>query len=283
MKVYLNGKFLDEEEARVSVFDYGLLYGYGLFESMRAYNGKVFRVDRHVRRLFDSAKEIGMSIKVGGDDIKDSIYSTLNENDLSDAYIRITVTYGRGEPRLKFSDDVDNSVIIVTRELSLDSSVYEKGIRVAISESVRPHPQFSKVKSLNFLPYLMAKLEARERGVDDIILTNADGTIAEASTSNIFFVSRGRLLTPAVDSRILAGITREAVIELAKGNGIQVEERRILPNEIKFIEECFLTNSVMELVPVVGIDGNSIGNGAPGEVTRRLHHLYRRLVADESR
>lgn len=280
MKVYVNGKFFDEGKARISVFDYGFLYGYGLFESMRAYNGRVFRLERHVGRLSDSAKEIGMDMSVGGGEIKSAVHSTLEENGLSDAYVRVTVTYGVGEPRLKFSEDAKNSLIVFSRELSLDTSVYEKGIRVAISEAVRPHPQFSGVKSLNFLPYLMAKLEAKKMRVDDMVLTNTDGTIAEASTSNIFFVSKGGLITP--DSGILPGVTREVVIEIAKKEGIRVEERRVLPNEIKFFEECFLTNSVMELIPVVEIDGNSLGNGTPGEITKKMHHLYRRLVADES-
>jgi len=281
VKIYINGEFLDEEEARISVFDYGLLYGYGLFESLRSYNGRVFRIDRHIRRLFDSAKEIGLNLSFSESELKDAVNETLDENNLSDAYIRVTVTYGRGEPRLKFSSEVGNTVIVFARELSLDSSIYERGIRAAISGTVRP-AQFPWIKSLNFLPYLMAKLEAIERGVDDVILTNANSTIAEASTSNIFFISKGRLLTPPENSGILPGITREAVIEIAGRNGIQVDERRILPNEIKFFEECFLTNSITEIVPVVEIDGNSVGSGSPGEVTRRIHHLYRRLVADES-
>ncbi len=280
MKVYVNGEFFEEDEAKVSVFDYGFLYGYGLFESMRAYNRKIFRLDRHVGRLFDSAKEIGMEPSVDGNGVRNAVQRTLEENGLSDAYVRVTLTYGKGGPRLEFPPDVENSLIVFAREFSPDAQVYERGIKVAVSEAVRPHSRFSGVKSLNFLPYLMAKLEAKERGVDDIVLTNPDGTLAEASTSNIFFVSKGGLVTP--DSGILPGITKEAVVEIAKKEGISVEERRVLPNEIKFFEECFLTNSVMELVPVVEIDGNATGNGAPGEFTRKIHHLYRRLVADES-
>ena len=280
MKVYVNGKFFEEDEAKVSVFDYGFLYGYGLFESMRAYNGKVFRLDRHVNRLLDSAKGIGMRLSVDGNGVKDAVKKTLEENGLSDAYVRVTLSYGRGKPRLIFSEGAENSLVVFARDFSPDASVYEKGIRIAISEAVRPHPQFSELKSLNFMPYLMAKLEAEKRGVDDVIMTNTDGTLAEASTSNLFFVSKGGLVTP--DSGILPGMTREAVVEIAGREGIPLEERRVLPNEIKFFEECFLTNSVMELVPVVEIDGNSLGNGAPGEFTRKVHHLYRRLVADES-
>ena len=280
MKIYVNGEFLSEEDAKVSVFDYGFLYGYGLFESMRAYNGKVFRLDRHVKRLFESAKRIGMNLSVEEGEIRDAAQKTLEENGLSDAYLRVTVTYGKGGPRLEFSQNVENSLVVFAREFSPDASAYERGIRVRVSEAVKPHSKFSEVKSLNFLPYLMAKLEAKERGVDDIVLTNPDGTLAEASTSNIFFVSKGGLVTP--DSGILPGITREAVVEIAAKEGIQVDERRVLPNEMKFFEECFLTNSVMELVPVVEIDGNAVGSGAPGEITRKIHHLYRRLVADES-
>ncbi len=280
MKVYVNGKFFDEEDAKISVFDYGFLYGYGLFESMRAYNGAVFRLDEHIKRLLDSAKEIRIDRGVSGSEIKNAVRKTLKENGLSDAYVRVTVTYGKGEPRLKFSSDVKNSLVVFATEFSQASSVYEKGIKVATSDTLKPHPLFSSVKSLNFLPYLMARLEAKRKGVDDILLTNPDGSIAEASTSNIFFVSKGRLVTP--DSKILAGITRDTLIEIAGKRGIEVEKRRILPHEIKFFEECFLTNSTMELIPVVEIDGNVLGSGAPGEFTRKLHHLYRRLVADES-
>jgi len=279
MKVYVNGEFFDEGDAKVSVFDYGFLYGYGLFESMRAYNGKIFRLDQHVGRLFDSAKEIGMGLNVDEGEIKDAVKKTVEENGLSDAYVRVTVTHGKGGPRLEFPPDVDNSLVVFAREFSPDAQIHERGIKIAVSEAVRPHSKFSGVKSLNFLPYLMAKLEAKERGVDDVVLTNPDGTMAEASTSNIFFVSKGGLVTP--DSGILPGITRETVVEIAKKEGLSVEERRVLPNEIKFFEECFLTNSVMEVVPVVEIDGTIIGSG-PGEFTRKIHHLYRRLVADES-
>ena len=279
MKVYVNGEFFDEGDAKVSVFDYGFLYGYGLFESMRAYNGRVFRLDRHVNRLLDSAKEIGMELSVDGNEVKDAVHRTLEENGLSDAYVRVTLSYGTGEPRLIFSEGAENSLVVFAREFSPNAQTYEKGIRVAVSEAVKPHSKFSRVKSLNFLPYLMAKLEAKERGVDDMVLTNPDGTLAEASTSNIFFVSKGGLVTP--DSGILPGITKEAMVEIAGREGIPLEERRVLPNEIKFFKECFLTNSVMEVVPVVEIDGTAIGSG-PGEFTRKIHQLYRRLVADES-
>ncbi len=280
--VYLNGSLVPREDARLSVMDYGFLYGYGLFETMRAYGGKVFRLERHLERLTGSAEKLGIS--VDRPVLASAVMDTIKANGLSDARIRLTVSIGGGgvvpDPASCGSPTV---LVVVSEYRPLPEEVYEKGFRAIVS-SVRRNSQsiVSVVKSLSYLESMLARQEARTAGVDEAVCLNERGMLAEASMSNIFLVAGGILKTPGIASSILPGITREAVLELAGELGITAAEGDITFKELIQADEAFLTNSVMEIMPLTEVDGKSIGSGKPGAVTRRLMADYKGMVKRES-
>ena len=279
--VYLNGSLVPLEDAWISVMDYGFLYGYGLFETMRAYEGKVFRLERHLERLAGSAVTLGIIVDKAV--LKGAVMDTLNANSLSEARIRLTVSIGEGETVPDLSSCSQPTVLVVAGEYRpLPDEVYENGYRAIIS-SIRRYSQSSVsiMKSLNYLESMLARQEARVAGADEAICINEEGMLAEASTSNIFLVGDGVLKTPATASGILPGVTREAVLELAGKLRITTLEDDITLDELIQADEAFITNSVIEIMPLTEVDGKSIGSRTPGQVTRRLMGGYEEMVRGE--
>ncbi len=281
--IYLNGVLVPRGGARISPFDRGILYGYGLFETMRSYGGRVFSLDRHLARLMHSADKIGLDASLDPAALRQAIHKTLEANKLMDARIRLTVTAGEGERGLAPPTSGMLTIIVVAEELVLPpSQAYEDGISAAVV-SVRRNSQspLSGIKSIGYLDNLLAHSEAVAAGADEAILLNERGFVAECSTSNIFLVVEGRLFTPSAESGILPGVTREEVIELALNLGIAVEEEIPLAQLLR-ANEAFLTNSIIEVMPIVEVDGKPIGTGKPGEVTKRLMAAYRELVLKQA-
>jgi branched-chain amino acid aminotransferase group I len=266
--VYLNGSLIPRSQAGISVLDYGFLYGFGLFETMRAYEGQVFRLDSHLNRLARSAKILGLPI--GVTDLEDAVMATIQANQLGDARIRITVSIGEGSMVPDPSTCKQPTVLILAGDYHpYLEQIYQKGFRAVV---------FSRLKSANYLENMLAKQEARAVGVDEALCLNEKGLLAEASMSNIFLVDDGVLRTPGDESGILPGVTRGVVLELASRLGISTLEHDVRLDEIAEAQEAFLTNSLIEIMPLTEIAGRHIGSGRPGPVTRRLMADYKKLV-----
>ena len=282
--VYINGELVSRAEARISVFDRGYLYGYGLFETMRSYNGCVFALDRHLARLMRSARQLALDAALDLTELERGVNRTLEANDLSDARIRLTVTAGEGERGLSLPSGGSLTIVIVAEGLVLPTpQAYEKGLRaVVVSTRRNSQSALSGIKSIGYLDSLIARHEATAAGADEAILLNDRGLVAECSTSNIFLVYKRRLLTPSVKCGILPGITREIVLELANELKITAVEAEIRLDDLYKASEAFLTNSIIEIMPVAAVDGKSIGSGKPGEVTKRIAAAYRQLVSQQT-
>src|SRR3954447_10703386 len=283
-KVYIGGKLYDKADARISVFDHGLLYGDGVFEGIRSYSGKVFRLKEHVDRLYVSAKAIHLQIPISPDEMARAIKDTLAANKLVDAYIRVIVTRGAGSLGLDPRKTTDPQVIIITDQISLyPEELYEHGLKIITAGTTRNHPNAlnPRIKSLNYLNNILAKIEGTNAGCLEALMLNHKGEIAECTGDNIFIVSKGAIHTPSIDSGILEGITRDAVIELAREAGHKVIERTMDRYDVYTAEECFLTGTAAELIPVVECDGRALGSGKPGPVTRELRQRFQRLVRGE--
>ncbi len=276
--VYLNGSLIPCSQARISVLDYGFLYGFGLFETMRAYGGQVFRLDSHLSRLACSAEILGLQIRAP--ELKGAVMDTIQANQLSEARIRIAVSIGEGSMVPDPSTCGRPTVLILAAHYQpYPKLVYQKGFRAVVS-SIRRNSQspLSRFKSANYLENMLAKQEARAAGVDEAICLNEKGLLAEASMSNIFLVNGGELYTPRTENGILPGITREVVLEMASQLGITTSEQDIKPDELPQSQEAFLTNSLIEIMPLTEIGGKPVGSGRPGPVSRRLMANYKRLV-----
>ena len=276
--VYLNGSLIPRSQASISALDYGFLYGYGLFETMRAYGGRVFRLDSHLRRLARSAEILGLPI--GTLDLKGAVMDTIQANQLSEARVRITISIGEGGMVPDPSTCNRPTVLILAGHYQpYPEQVYQKGFRAVVS-SIRRNSgsPLSRLKSANYLESILARQEARAAGVDEALCLNEKGLLAEASMSNIFLVTDGILRTPGQESGILPGITRETVLELASQLGIKPLEHDIGLDELFQAQEAFLTNSLIEVMPLTEIDGKPIGSGRPGSVTKRLLAAYRKMV-----
>lgn len=285
--IYLNGSLVPRSEARISVFDHGFLYGYGLFETMRAYDGRIFLLERHLSRLKTSAASIGLGL--GGIDLAQACKDTLEANNLENARIRLTVSHGESDELPWQETDNQPTVVITARDYQpFPPDVYEKGFKVGISSYQRSrHSSLSGIKSINYLVNVLARREATLNGLDEALLLNEDGYLTEGSTSNIFFVKSSCLVTPSLDSGILPGITRDLVIEIAGRLGIKITEENISPSDLPQFQEAFLTNSTMEIMPVSSIivqDGQStvFQSGGIGEVIQRLINTYKERVAEET-
>jgi len=287
--IYLNGSLVPRTGARVSVFDHGFLYGYGLFETMRAYHGKIFLMERHIKRLLGSAEAIGLGDGLAGIDLNKACRDTLKANKLEDARLRLTVTSGESDALPWAGTGGTPTVVVTARPYTpFPAEKYNQGFRVGIS-SVRRCAQssISGVKSVNYLVSVLARNEAAAHGLDEALLLNEDGYIAEGGGCNVFFVKSSRLVTPSLESGILPGITREVVIELADELGIIVTEGTVGLGIIKQCDEAFLTNSMIEIMPLTAVNdgtGNTvtIGTGKPGEVTRKLITAYKERVEEET-
>jgi branched-chain amino acid aminotransferase len=284
LKVYIGGKLYDKADAKVSVYDHGLLYGDGVFEGIRSYSGRVFRLQQHVDRLFDSAKSIHLRIPISREEMAKAIVDTLAVNKLIDAYIRVIVTRGAGSLGLDPRKTTDPQIIIITDAISLyPPELYEHGLKIVTAGTLRNHPSAlnPRIKSLNYLNNIMAKVEATNAGCLEALMLNHKGEVAECTGDNIFVVRKGELHTPPIDAGILEGITRDAVIELARASGRTVHERSMDRHDVYTADECFLTGTAAEVIPVVECDGRSIGTGKPGPVTLDLLQRFHALVRED--
>lgn len=281
LQIYISGQFYDKENAKISVYDHGLLYGDGVFEGMRAYSGCVFRLDEHLNRLYESARAIQLTIPMDHTAMKEAVYLTLAKNSLSDAYIRLVVTRGAGSLGLDPNKTSNPQIIIIADSISLyPTEFYDKGLPIITASTIRSHPAAlsPRIKSLNYLNNIMAKMEGLQAGCVEALMLNHKGEVAECTGDNIFIVKQGELLTPPKDAGILEGITRNAVIELAKVAGIPVQETSLTRHDIFVADECFLTGSAAEVIPVVKIDSRVIGNGQVGPITKQLLAAFKALV-----
>ena len=281
MKIYLDGKMVDKEDAVVSVFDHGLLYGDGVFEGIRTYDGLVFRIKEHIDRLYRSAEAIQLKIPMTESEMSDAVVSTLKANNLKDAYIRLVVTRGAGDLGLDPRKCKRPTVFIITHKIELyPKELYENGLKI-ITSSVKRNLAKAldpKIKSLNYLNNILAKIDAIKAGTEEAIMLTHDGYVAECTGDNIFIVKSGALLTPPSDVGALEGITRDAVMRLAKGAGIKVSEKMLKMDDLYSSDEVFMTGTAAEIIPVVSIDGRVIGCGRPGAITFRLRDEFRKLT-----
>jgi branched-chain amino acid aminotransferase len=283
--VYLNGRLVPRFEAKLSPFDHGFLYGYGLFETMRAYNGRIFRLDSHLTRLRCSAETIGLTHHVltteeGKQSLKAACMATLEANELKDARTRLTVSAGEGDMTPDPRTCSNPTILITARNLDpLSPEKYETGFKATVS-FLRRNSQspLSRLKSTCYMESILARTTARASGFDEAIFLNEQGYLAEGSTTNVFLVSNGELITPSFESGVLPGITREVVLEIARTSHIRATERLVNLDELVEAQEAFLTNSILELMPLVSVDGRTIGTGKPGKLTRDLLFAYRKLV-----
>ena len=287
--VYLNGSLIPRSQARVSAFDYGFLYGYGLFETMRAYHGAIFLLDRHLKRLLDSAVVIGLRDKLAGIDLSKACIDTLRANGLPEARLRLTVTRGEVASFPGTSNTVTPTILVTATGYSpVSAQEYHKGFKALLSSFYRDSQSpLSKLKSTNYLLSLLARMETEAAGLDEALLLNERGFIAEGSISNVFFVAHSGLITPPLESGILPGITREVVMELADTLKIKITEGEVRLEDLGQFDEAFLTNSVMELMPLVEVRDKAekiitIGSGRPGKITQRLISAYREMVERET-
>lgn len=280
-KIYINGEYFSKEDAKISVYDHGLLYGDGVFEGMRIYGGKVFRLREHLIRLWQSATSIGLKIPVSIEDLRKDVIEAVAENQHEEGYIRLLVTRGVGALGLDPFGCSNPQVIIIVDKIKLyPNELYENGLELVTASTIRNHPAAlsPRVKSLNYLNNILAKMEAIKAGCVEALMLNHKGEVAECTGDNLFIVKSERLITPPIDAGILEGITRNAVLELAQQAGIKTIEANLTRHDIFIADECFLTGSAAEVIPVVQLDGRKIGTGKPGPITMRLNEAFRQLV-----
>ncbi|MBC7327568.1 branched-chain-amino-acid transaminase [bacterium] len=284
MLVYLNGKLVPKEEAKVSVFDHGFLYGDGVFEGIRIYNGRIFKLREHIERLFYSALAIALEPPLTQDELVEATIETVRANNLRDGYIRIVISRGEGDLGLDPQKCKSPNVVIIADKIAIyPPEVYHNGMKIITVSTRRNSPQAlnPNIKSLNYLNNILAKIEANRANVPEAIMLSIDGYVAEATGDNIFIVKNRRLITPPLYLGALPGITRQTVIELAEKRGIQTEEKTFTLYEVYTADECFLTGTAAEIVPVVEVDGRKIGKGIPGDITLLLMEDFHQYVKEE--
>ncbi|NOZ24285.1 MAG: branched-chain-amino-acid transaminase [Planctomycetes bacterium] len=275
------GGLVSEEDAKVSVFDHGLLYGDGVFEGIRAYAGKVFKLQEHIDRLYNSAKAIRLDIPMTKKEMTAAVRDTVKANKLTDCYIRLIVTRGKGPMGLDPGKCVDPCVVIIATTIAMyPEEQYEKGLEIITATTLRNHPAAldPRIKSLNYLNNILAKIEADNAGTFEAIMLNTDGLVAECTGDNIFLIIEGALCTPPGTAGVLKGVTRSVVMELARKQKIEVKEVCLSRYDVYSAEECFLTGTGAEIIPVVKVDGRIIGDGKPGPITRKLLKEFRKLT-----
>lgn len=280
MKIYIDGSLVDEADAKISVFDHGLLYGDGVFEGIRFYNGRVFRLREHLERLADSAKAILLEIPLSIEQLEEKVVETIRANNLRNGYVRLVVTRGVGSLGLS-PYGCQPSIIIIAASIALyKQELYEKGLEVVTCSTrrVAPAALSPAVKSLNYLNNVLAKLEALSAGAAEGLMLNEQGYVAECTGDNVFVLKRGILTTPPSYAGSLRGITRDVVIEIARSLDVPVVEQELTRYDIYTADECFLTGTAAEIIPVVLLDKRPIGDGRPGELTRRLSEAFRELT-----
>ncbi|MDB5292457.1 MAG: Branched-chain amino acid aminotransferase [Phycisphaerales bacterium] len=285
LKVWIDGRLIDKADAKISVYDHGLLYGDGVFEGIRIYHGKVFEPDAHLRRLFDSAKAIRLTIPYTPVQLKAAIDETAKANHFTDCYIRLVVTRGSGYLGLSPAKCPTPAVFIITDTIELyPKEMYEKGMAVITASVIRNHPNAlsPRIKSLNYLNNILAKIEASDAGVPEAIMLNHDGNVAECTADNLFIARGGVIQTPTTHDGILEGVTREVILTLCKRMSIPCQERTLQRHDLYIADECFLTGTGAEVVPVTKIDGRQIANGEPGPLTRKLMEAFRRYIKESA-
>lgn len=277
MKIYLAGKLVDKEQAVVSVFDHGLLYGDGVFEGIRVYSGRVFLLKAHVERLYESAKAIRLTIPISPEEMTQAVKDTVAANNINDGYVRLIVTRGAGSLGLDIRRTSNPQTIIIADTITLyPREIYENGMNLITASTIRNHPGAlsARIKSLNYLNNILAKIEGTDAGTVEALMLNHKGEVAECTGDNIFIIKNGVLKTPSADAGILEGITRNAVLDLARSAGIPTQETTLIRHDLYVADEMFLTGTAAEVVPVVSLDGRQIGDGKPGVMTRRLLGLF---------
>jgi branched-chain amino acid aminotransferase len=282
-QIYISGKFYSKEDAKISVFDHGLLYGDGIFEGLRAYRGKVFRLDQHIKRLYESAKAIWLEIPMTPAQMSGAVKEAVRVNQIDDGYIRLVVTRGAGTLGLDPNRCSNPQVIIIADAIALyPQELYENGLEIVTVSVQRMSPAAlsPRIKSLNYLNNILAKIEGLKAGCIEALMLNHKGEVAECTGDNIFIVRDGVLWTPPLEAGILEGITRDAVIEVARDAGIEVRELPMTKHDVYIADECFLTGSAAEVIPVVKLDNRTIGTGKPGPVTRDLEQRFKKLTQE---
>ncbi len=280
-KIYINGKLFDKADAQISVYDHGLLYGDGVFEGIRVYEGKVFRLARHIDRLYDSARAIRLEIPLNREQMSEAVVSTVKANDKRNGYIRLVVTRGAGYLGIDPRKSSNPQVIIIVDDISMyPPELYENGMEIITASTIRNHPAAlsPRIKSLNYLNNIMAQMEGVQAGCLEALMLNHKGEVAECTGDNFFAVRDGVVRTPPVDAGILEGVTRDTVMELARAAGIPVAETALTTYDVYTADECFLTGTGAEMMPVVKCDGRVIGTGKPGPITRQLREQFHHLV-----
>jgi branched-chain amino acid aminotransferase len=282
--IFLSGKFVKKEEAVVSVYDHGFLYGDGVFEGIRVYSGNVFRLENHLKRLYESAHSIMLTIPYTLEEMTQIIVETIRMNELRSAYIRVVVSRGQGNLGLDPSSCSMPRVIVIAEELSLyPKELYERGLKVGSVATRRNRPDVlsPQIKSLNYLNNILVKLEANQAGVDEALMLNDQGYVTEGSADNIFIIKSGVIYTPPVYLGALEGITRNAIIELAIKNGYEVKEQPFTRHDVYIADEVFLTGTAVEVIAVNEVDTRQIKDGKPGPITNHLLSEFRKLVTTD--
>ncbi|MFZ1219990.1 MAG: branched-chain-amino-acid transaminase [Chthoniobacterales bacterium] len=283
LTIYLDGKFVPESEAKVSVFDHGLLYGDGIFEGIRFYNGRVFRLEEHHDRLWDSARSICLEIPISRTEMTEALLETIRRNGLREGYIRQIVTRGVGNLGLNPAQCKRPSVIIIATTIALyPKEVCERGLTVVTCATRRTSAAALNpaVKSLNYLNNVMARIEANLAGADEALMLNDAGNVAECTADNVFIIKRGQIFTPPIAAGALRGITRSVVFDIAAELGLKITETDITRHDVFVADECFLTGTAAELIPVIKADGRMIGNGKPGSITMRMVGRFREMTRE---
>jgi branched-chain amino acid aminotransferase len=283
-KVYIDGTLYPKRKAKISVFDHGLLYGDGVFEGIRVYSGRIFRFAEHMDRLYEGAAVIRLQIPLSRPKLEQAVVDTVKASGMMDAYIRLVVTRGQGDLGLDPEKCSRSSIIIIVDKIQLyDEKLYQEGIQIITASTRRISPNMisQRVKSLNYLNNIIAKMEANLVGVPESLMLSADGYVCECSADNIFIVKRGELLTPSPEFPILLGVTRTVVMEIAVRKGVPVRELPLTIQDVYVADECFLTGTGAELIPVISIDRRKIGSGKPGPVTGMLLEEFRSLRDSE--
>jgi branched-chain amino acid aminotransferase len=281
MKIYIDGTFYPEAEAKISVFDHGLLYGDGIFGGIRFYNGRVFRLGEHLDRLIDSARAIRLAIPMTKEELAEATLETIRQNELRDGYVRLLVTRGVGNLGLSPDHCKKPTVIVISGAISLyPRELYETGLNVITCSTRRiaPASLSPTIKSLNYLNNILAKIEATQAGAPEGVMLNEQGFVAECTGDNIFAMKRGELLTPTIASGALRGITRGVVIEMAGEMGVPLREVQMTTYDLYTADECFLTGTAAEVIAMVRLDSRPIGDGKPGEMTRKFIERFRVLT-----
>jgi branched-chain amino acid aminotransferase len=283
LTIYVDGEFLPESEAKVSVFDHGLLYGDGIFEGIRFYNGRVFRLEEHFERLWDSARSICLEIPMSRREMTEALLETIRQNDLREGYIRLLVTRGVGNLGLNPAQCKRPSIIIIATSIALyPEKAYRSGLTVVTCATRRTNPASLNpaVKSLNYLNNVMARIEANIAGADEALMLNDEGYVAECTADNVFVIKRGEIFTPPISAGALRGITRAVVFEIAAELGLKVSEVNLTRHDVFVADECFLTGTAAEVIPVIKADDRAIGMGKPGPISTRMIARFREITRE---